>query len=43
MLYLHRLTASFTHLVTYNGKSFDCPLLHSRYVLNGMRETIWEA
>lgn len=42
LAYLHRLTASFTHLVTYNGKSFDWPLLHSRYVLNGMRETIWE-
>lgn len=42
LAYVHRLTARFTHLVTYNGKSFDWPLMHSRYVLNGMRQTIWE-
>src|SRR5690606_34015679 len=42
LAYLHRLTAHFSHLVTYNGKSFDWPLLHSRYMLNGMRETIWQ-
>jgi len=42
LAYLHQLTAQFTHLVTYNGKSFDWPLLQSRYMLNGMRETIWQ-
>lgn len=42
LAYLHQLTAHFTHLVTYNGKSFDWPLLQSRYLLNGMRETIWQ-
>lgn len=28
-----------THLVTYNGRSFDWPLLASRFILNGWRRT----
>lgn len=42
LAYLHELCKNYTHLVSYNGKSFDWPLMHSRYVLNGMRETIWQ-
>lgn len=42
LAYVHHLTTGFTHLVTYNGKSFDWPLMHSRYVMNGMRQTIWQ-
>jgi len=42
LAYIHHLTAHFTHLVTYNGKSFDWPLMHSRFVMNGMRQKIWE-
>lgn len=42
LAYLHRLTSSFTYLITYNGKTFDWPLTVNRYVLNGMREEIWQ-
>jgi len=42
LAYLHRLTATFTHLVSYNGKSFDWPLIQSRFVLHGMKEALWE-
>jgi len=42
LAYLHRLTASYEYLVTYNGKTFDWPLMVNRYVLNGMREEIWQ-
>src|SRR5690606_20144828 len=28
-----------THLVTYNGRSFDWPVLESRFILNGWRRT----
>ncbi|MCR8656849.1 ribonuclease H-like domain-containing protein [Paenibacillus endoradicis] len=41
LAHLHHLTKSYTHLITYNGKSFDWPLVHSRYVINGMRQVIW--
>src|SRR5690606_25250317 len=36
--YFKQLAANFSHLVTYNGKSFDWPLLANRYVLNRMAE-----
>ncbi|HIW34638.1 MAG TPA: ribonuclease H-like domain-containing protein, partial [Candidatus Paenibacillus intestinavium] len=42
LAYLHHLTKRYTHLISYNGKSFDWPLVHSRYVINGMRQEIWE-
>ncbi|URN93939.1 MAG: ribonuclease H-like domain-containing protein [Candidatus Pristimantibacillus lignocellulolyticus] len=42
LAHLHHLTKSYTHLISYNGKSFDWPLVHSRYVINGMRQEIWE-
>lgn len=42
LAYLHHLTKNYTHLISYNGKSFDWPLVHSRYVINGMRQEIWE-
>lgn len=42
LAYLHELTKQYSHLITYNGKSFDWPLLHSRFVMNGMRLAIWE-
>jgi len=34
LAYFSELSSRFTHLVTYNGKSFDWPLLQSRYVMN---------
>jgi len=42
LAHLHHLTKKYTHLLSYNGKSFDWPLVHSRYVINGMRQEIWE-
>lgn len=32
-----RRMRGYTHLVTFNGKSFDCPLLESRFTLMRMR------
>lgn len=34
LAYFSGLASRFTHLVTYNGKSFDWPLLQGRYVMN---------
>jgi len=42
LAYLQSLAASFTHLVTYNGKSFDWPLMQSRFIMNGMGSSIWQ-
>jgi len=42
LAYLHRFTSAYKYLVTYNGKTFDWPLIINRYVLNGMREEIWQ-
>lgn len=35
--HLLQLLGGFRYLVTYNGKTFDWPLLQSRFVLNGFR------
>ncbi|AZN41969.1 ribonuclease H-like domain-containing protein [Paenibacillus albus] len=40
--YLCNLLPSFTHLVTYNGRTFDWPVLHNRFILNGFRSFSWE-
>lgn len=32
--YLQRMLNRFTHLVTYNGRTFDWPLVQNRFVLN---------
>jgi uncharacterized protein YprB with RNaseH-like and TPR domain len=32
--YFATLSARFTHLVTYNGRSFDWPVVQNRYVIN---------
>lgn len=37
LAYLLSRFAGVTHLVTYNGRSFDWPVLASRFVLNGWR------
>ncbi|MFD2331995.1 ribonuclease H-like domain-containing protein [Cohnella sp. GCM10020058] len=37
LAYLLGKFAGVTHLVTYNGRSFDWPVLTSRFVLNGWR------
>lgn len=40
--YLCGLLPSFTHLVTYNGRTFDWPVLYNRFIMNGFREFQWE-
>lgn len=42
LAYLHRLSEKYKYLVTYNGKTFDWPLMVNRYIMNGMREEIWQ-
>ncbi len=34
LLYFYEFIQSFTHLVTYNGRTFDWPIVKNRYVLN---------
>ncbi|WP_258171307.1 ribonuclease H-like domain-containing protein [Paenibacillus sp. R14(2021)] len=40
--YLCGMLPSFTHLVTYNGRTFDWPVLYNRFILNGYRNFNWE-
>ncbi|QHT61671.1 hypothetical protein GXP70_17970 [Paenibacillus lycopersici] len=40
--YLSALLPRFTHLVTYNGRTFDCPVLYNRFVLHGYRSFDWQ-
>lgn len=40
--WLEERLQSMTHLCTYNGKSFDVPLLKSRCVMNGVRSKAWD-
>ncbi|MTI70506.1 MAG: hypothetical protein FH751_09680 [Firmicutes bacterium] len=37
---IQKILKKFTHLVTYNGKSFDIPLLHGRYIFNNIKSNI---
>ncbi|EFM12088.1 conserved hypothetical protein [Paenibacillus curdlanolyticus YK9] len=32
----------FRYLVTYNGRTFDWPLVQSRFILNGFGSRVWE-
>jgi uncharacterized protein YprB with RNaseH-like and TPR domain len=40
--YLQNKLPAFTHLVTYNGRTFDWPVLQSRFIMNGFRGFAWE-
>lgn len=37
---LNRLSAPFQAVVTYNGKSFDIPVIHSRMILNRQQSSL---
>lgn len=37
LLYLQGLLDRFTHIVSYNGRTFDWPILKNRYVLNRLK------
>lgn len=34
LIYFHEFIQRFTHLVTYNGRTFDWPIVKNRYVMN---------
>ncbi|MZQ87336.1 hypothetical protein GQF01_34985 [Paenibacillus sp. 5J-6] len=37
LVYLQELLDRFTHIVSYNGRTFDWPILKNRYVLNRLK------
>ncbi|KRF10819.1 ribonuclease H-like domain-containing protein [Paenibacillus sp. Soil787] len=37
LVYLQELLARFTHIISYNGRTFDWPILKNRYVLNRLQ------
>jgi len=42
LAYLQEKLPSYSHLVTYNGRTFDWPVLQNRFILNGYRHFSWE-
>lgn len=42
LAYLTEKLADFEFLATYNGKTFDWPLVQSRLIMNGLGRNIWE-
>ena len=40
LLALNDLLANFKAVVTYNGKTFDLPLMESRYIMSGMKMSL---
>lgn len=42
LTYLSQKLQHFTYLATYNGKTFDWPLVKSRFIMNGFGREIWE-
>ncbi len=42
LAHIGKIMAPFRHLVTFNGKAFDIPLLEARFALHGRPETLRE-
>ncbi|MFD0711664.1 ribonuclease H-like domain-containing protein [Paenibacillus sp. GCM10027626] len=42
LAYLMDKLPNFTHLATYNGKTFDWPVLMNRFILHGFRQFAWQ-
>lgn len=42
LYYLNSKLASFRYLVSYNGKTFDWPVMQTRFILNGYNRKLWE-
>ncbi|OMF38273.1 hypothetical protein BK133_01735 [Paenibacillus sp. FSL H8-0548] len=42
LVYLAEKLQRFTYLATYNGKTFDWPLVQNRFIMNGLNRKIWE-
>lgn len=42
LAYLAEKLQQYTFLATYNGKTFDWPLVQNRFIMNGFGRDIWE-
>ncbi|GLX68120.1 ribonuclease H-like domain-containing protein [Paenibacillus glycanilyticus] len=42
LYYLHKKLANYRYLVSYNGKSFDWPVMQTRFIMNGYNRKLWE-
>ncbi|TCN01934.1 hypothetical protein EV294_1011395 [Paenibacillus sp. BK033] len=42
LYYLNNKLGSFRYLVSYNGKTFDWPVMQTRFILNGYNRKLWE-
>lgn len=42
LMYLADKLKHFTFLATYNGKTFDWPLVQNRFIMHGLNRNLWE-
>ncbi|NIK76604.1 hypothetical protein FHS15_001729 [Paenibacillus castaneae] len=42
LAYLAEKLQNYTYLATYNGKTFDWPLVINRFIMNGLVRNLWE-
>ncbi|MFX3635251.1 MAG: ribonuclease H-like domain-containing protein [Candidatus Pristimantibacillus sp.] len=42
LAYIHVKLAEYRYLVTYNGKTFDWPVMQNRFILNGYGSGFWQ-
>lgn len=42
LMYLAEKLLHYTFLATYNGKTFDWPLVQNRFIMNGLGRKMWE-
>jgi len=42
LMYLAEKLQHYTFLATYNGKTFDWPLVQNRFIMNGLGHKMWE-
>jgi uncharacterized protein YprB with RNaseH-like and TPR domain len=42
LMYLAEKLNQFTFLATYNGKTFDWPLVQNRFIMHGFNRSLWE-
>lgn len=40
--YFKELFASFRYLATYNGRTFDWPVVQNRFIMHGYRSGVWQ-
>lgn len=42
LAYIHAKLEQYRYLVTYNGKTFDWPVMQNRFILNGYGSGVWQ-